>query len=135
MGAGPGEARLPNAFWCSSLPKICKTVNVIPRADFMAFRNSDSVRIVNFSILVATMTRPVAYFTVSRVIKIGHEQFGQVAMGTWPHPLNPPTTRSGKLHRLFYLLTQFYARTRCHALNRLAVQRELCSLHADTAVS
>jgi len=28
---GPSRARPPNAFWCSSQPKICKSVNVSPR--------------------------------------------------------------------------------------------------------
>ena len=28
--AGPGGARPPNAFWCNSQPKICKSVKVLP---------------------------------------------------------------------------------------------------------
>jgi len=48
---GQGGVRPPNTFWCSSQPKICKSVvlmfhhvHKMPIQHFMTFWNSDSVR-------------------------------------------------------------------------------------------
>ena len=51
-----GRARPPNAFWCNSQPKICKSGKVLPTCTkrpcnvlMTFFRNADSVRVVSSS--------------------------------------------------------------------------------------